>query len=60
MFFQFKSETLYRLKLISDSIQVKLCQIEKKNQTQLKKPAQSQACFLARHLAQYGITNYGV
>ena len=29
MFFQFKSETLYRLKLISDSIQVKLCQIEK-------------------------------
>ena len=30
MFFQFKSETLFRLKLISDSIQVKLCQIEKK------------------------------
>jgi hypothetical protein len=29
MFFQFKSETLFRLKFISDSIQVKLCQIEK-------------------------------
>jgi hypothetical protein len=30
MFFQFKSETLFRLKFISDSIQVKHCEIEKK------------------------------
>ena len=26
----------------------------------VEKPAQSQACFLARHWEQYGITNYGV